>query len=205
MAQREHGTAMQAFVEHLVEHYEESLDEIREHENSFAQKVLHIRDAVEERVLRHFSFIAAVGEFAISLGILPWPRGHAFKAVDYVFYAWRDYRRENSLSLDAQVFECLNNAIQRRGLSGFHLLQGSGAVGNLGDAYGYRKEYGTYLELILPIDGFKRLFDKWLPRDVCQVLDGQGMLLRDGDNFTTKRAIPGNPKARCYVLKISHT
>lgn len=206
MAHIYHGSVMQAVISHLVQNHHEALEEIKARRTAFIQEGGYlINDEIEGRVFQHFALIAAIGEYSIKLKILSWPQGHAIEAARYVFSVWQNHRRENALSIDDQIVACLMNAIQREGQSGFHLLSGGSAVGNLGNAYGYRKEYPAYLELILLADGFERLFGKWNSRDVCRVLELRNYLVRDGKNFTTKRAIPGNRAARCYVLRVQGT
>lgn len=40
------------------------------------------------RVLHNMAFLAGVGEFAIELGIFPWPKGESIKAIGYCFDKW---------------------------------------------------------------------------------------------------------------------
>lgn len=55
----------------------------------------YVPDGADGQVLRggrKFGLVAAAGELAVALGILPWPRDEAFRACGVMFRAWMDRR-----------------------------------------------------------------------------------------------------------------
>jgi uncharacterized protein (DUF927 family) len=65
------------------------------------------------RAADRFAQVAAAGELAASLGLLPWPEGEALKAVQWVFERWADgFGREHTAE-ERKVFQALRGNLQR--------------------------------------------------------------------------------------------
>ena len=171
--------------------------------DEFKTRLPLITNGQVERVIEHFALAAAAGELAIQAGILPWPSGQALTSTYNVFIAWYDNFNMLTKPIEDQIIECLFSVLERQGKSGFKPYRDAyGAVGNLGDCFGYRQQLGSTLELILPKDGFCKLFQGFPYMTCCKILADRGMLLKDGRNCMTKRSIPGNPHSRCYVIRV---
>lgn len=157
-----------------------------------------------QRAHRLFALCAAAGEFGISQGILPWSHGDALKAAHYTYEAWRSSFYENSMPEAERIMERLHSTLMRQGESGFLKCQKMNGVGNLGNAFGFRQEFPDgSAHYILPADGFARMFRGFESRTVCTVLKQRGLLLTEKRNNAVKRPLPGNPNARCYVIRMA--
>ncbi|MCE2974242.1 MAG: hypothetical protein LW852_12395 [Sediminibacterium sp.] len=65
------------------------------------------------RAADRFAQVAAAGELAAGLGVLPWPEGEALRAVRWVFERWADgFGREHTAE-ERKVFQALRGSLQR--------------------------------------------------------------------------------------------
>lgn len=65
------------------------------------------------RAADRFAQVAAAGELAAGLGVLPWPEGEALRAVRWVFERWADgFGREHTAE-ERKVFKALRGSLQR--------------------------------------------------------------------------------------------
>jgi hypothetical protein len=73
------------------------------------------------RVARKFGLIAAAGELAIKLGVLPWEKGEALEAAEYAFKLWLDHRGTSG-SLDLkQALERIRDLFEKSSDARFDL------------------------------------------------------------------------------------
>lgn len=85
-----YGTAGPAFLRTLVDDMEAAADAVRGFRNDFlTQHVPAGADGQVARVADRFALIAAGGELAAELDILPWPAGEATRAAARCFADWR--------------------------------------------------------------------------------------------------------------------
>ncbi|MCA6346850.1 DUF927 domain-containing protein [Phenylobacterium sp.] len=65
------------------------------------------------RAADRFAQVAAAGELAAGLGLLPWPKGEANRAVQWVFERWADgFGREHTAE-ERKVFQALRGKLER--------------------------------------------------------------------------------------------
>ena len=75
------------------------------------------------RVARKFGLVAAAGELAIKLGVLPWNKGEAFEAAVYAFDLWLKYRGTSG-SLDLkQTLERIQSLFEKSGDARFDIVR----------------------------------------------------------------------------------
>ena len=75
------------------------------------------------RVARKFGLVAAAGELAIKLGILPWDKGEALEAAEYAFGLWLKYRGTSG-SLDLkQALERIQGLFEKSGDARFDIVR----------------------------------------------------------------------------------
>lgn len=201
-AQQYHGVVMMRFLDILTGAYSHSVDCLRNLAGQFKADVITTLDAPSERVCEYFALAAAAGELAISNNLLPWRTGHAMDAAHYAYRMWLDNYRGASKPLRVQVMDRLYSVLEHYGESKFLPYQGANSLGDLGGAYGYRIMRQQSTEFIILDESFVKIFKGFEPRIVCEILSDARILQREDRNFKIKRAIPGNPNARCYVLHI---
>ena len=88
-----YGSAGLAFLRRVIDDVTGTADAVRGYRAEFvARHVLPGADGQVARVAARFGLIAAGGELAVALGILPWPPGEATRALGKCFMAWRQAR-----------------------------------------------------------------------------------------------------------------
>ena len=203
-SQQNRGAVQEAYLMTVTEDFPAAQAFVAGQMNAFMAICPPDQEGQVQRAHQVFALCAAAGEFGILRGILPWGAGEALKAARYVFNVWRSSFYENSMPEHERIMERLYSTFIRHEESGFLKYQKENSVGNLGSAFGFRQESPDgSVHYILPSDGFARMFRGFEPRTVCSILKQQGMLLTDGRNNTVKRPLPGNPNARCYVIRMT--
>lgn len=93
-AGRHYGHAIRAFLETICQtDLQELADTIRNYRETFtARACSHEAVGQVKRAARRFGLVAAAGEMAIALDILPWPEGEALAAAQACFRSWLDNR-----------------------------------------------------------------------------------------------------------------
>jgi len=93
-AGQHYGHAIRGFLDAICQADAQELSEtIRNYRESFtAQACPRTADGQVKRAARRFGLVAAAGEMAISLEILPWPEGEALDAAHACFRAWLENR-----------------------------------------------------------------------------------------------------------------
>ena len=91
--QRHHGYAISDFLQRIVG----KTDGLAQAINAAVEEFLHDHlpadpDGQVSRVARRFALVAAAGEMASTMGILPWPDGEAKRAAGSCFQAWLSRR-----------------------------------------------------------------------------------------------------------------
>lgn len=75
-----------------------------------------------KRAARRFGLVAAAGEMAISLEILPWPEGEALEAAHACFQAWLDNRGGTGAHEMRAIISQVKYFIEKHGESRFTLM-----------------------------------------------------------------------------------
>jgi uncharacterized protein (DUF927 family) len=95
-AERHNGHAARAFLAAIAAKPEDTAEAIAELRDAWIKKHLPSgADGQVARVARRFGLIAAAGELAAGLGILPWPEGEAERAAARCFADWLRARGGN--------------------------------------------------------------------------------------------------------------
>ena len=82
------------------------------------------------RAASRFGAVAGVGEYCISIGILPWDAGHAVWGISKCYLAWLDSRGDNTASEDIRALAQVREFIERNGESRFTVIEASGTEEN---------------------------------------------------------------------------
>ena len=186
---------------------------IRQHQEQFVKQC--VPDNAHGQVIRAASrlgAVAGVGEYCISIGILPWEVGHAIWGVSECFSAWLDARGNGSASEENRALSQVREYIERNGESRFTLIAPNGIEDNVGPRTINRAGFRKILD-----DGateywaFKEMYESEIcngldARTVTRVLVEKGHLAVDSAG---KASIPkklpgmGNRPVRVYVIKSS--
>jgi uncharacterized protein (DUF927 family) len=205
-----YGTAGPAWVEALAdeENQAELLDAIRERMKNFKDN--HVPSDASGQALRvgdRFALLAAVGEMATSLGILPWPEGEATNAARTCFDAWIVERNGTGNQEAEQAIRQVRHFLETNGESRFTRLDGfmeHNAIGNTINRAGFRKDTddGRTEFYVLPEAYKQEVCGNLNPRDVTKALRDGGylMLATDGGNQRQVR-ITGIGSTKLYVIK----
>jgi uncharacterized protein (DUF927 family) len=91
--QAHHGVAAREYLKRLVPDIQEIRKVVTSVMETFSEQFVPAgADGQVERVAQRFGIIAAGGEIAVQLGILPWPRGEAVAAAGKCFDDWLSVR-----------------------------------------------------------------------------------------------------------------
>jgi len=161
------------------------------------------------RAASRFGAVAGVGEYCISIGILPWETGQANWGVSKCFAAWLESRGDNTASEDIRALAQVREFIERNGESRFTLMQATGIEeNNIGyrtiNRAGFRRVLndGSTEYWVLPEMFKSEMCEGFDPILVKRVLSDNGYLELDraGKSSITKR-VPGAGNMRVYVIK----
>lgn len=185
-----YGTAIRAFLPHLVNIKDQLPQALKQIQGDFfTQYVRDDADGQVRRVAYRFVLVAAAGELAIKLGILPYETGEAFNAVGICFQAWLGGRGS------AGAYEAEEAVRQVRAFFEAHhssrftsMTEGTSNSERTINEAGYKRltYEGRYEFFVHP-----QIFD----REICKGFDpllikrelaGQGLLVRDSDNKYTR-------------------
>jgi uncharacterized protein (DUF927 family) len=216
-ADRQGGHAGRAFLERLTARLDDCAALVREARRQFvAENCPKEADGQVRRVCGRFALVAAAGELASWLGVLPWDQGEAERAAIRCFRDWLGQRGGN---LPAEVVAGLRQVrlfLEQHGSSRFEpaWLKADGARGGAG------AEAEDGLRRTVNRAGFRRadaegnwtfyvLSESWAG-EVCKGFDhgliARAMLERgwlekaDGKNLAKKVRVPGAGEPRLYVV-----
>jgi putative DNA primase/helicase len=201
-----YGTPIRAFLEGIAGKTGTLIDTIRKVQKDFNDA--NVKDNFSgqvKRVAERFGLIAAGGELAIAIGILPLNARDAFKATSRCFNDWLKSRgSSDNLETDKAITQ-IKEFIERYGPSKFITLDEYGHEINQirpNERVGYRQlENGVYHYYVLPEAYKSQLCKGYNPREVTKALAGKGYLIQasDGKNQVIK-TFPGEPKQRVYHI-----
>ena len=220
-SKRYYGTAGMAWLRYLVAHRDAVALVAKELMKAFvASNVPKGAGGQVGRVANRFGLVAAAGEIATRIGILPWPEGEATRAAATCFADWRANRDGgDGSSEEAQGLSKVRKFLEQYGESRFTPILPSlaeEAEKPLGQPdisqrmpiqrAGYRRwENGSWLYLISTEVWKTEVCAGLNAKDVARSLADKGHLVRgDGNNLAVKHGIPGSSsKQRFYTIRSS--
>jgi len=162
-------------------------------------------DGQVQRVAQKFGLIAAVGELAVHLGILPWPPEMASNACIQLLIEWVAQRGGTQSHEVSEVAQRLRSLIAQHGSSRFESpwIDGSEYISTekIINRLGFRrltpeKEWEYFL---LPDTFDKEIIAGMAGKLVKEYLAAQGMILRDVQGkYTISMRVPGCGQLRLY-------
>lgn len=196
-----YGTALRAFLRLLVKDRDSYAKQANEMMRSFEGK--HCpkdADGQVHRVCGRFALIAAAGELATGMGILPWPEGEATKAALTCFHAWIEKRGGTGAAEVTAGLEQVRRFFQEHGNSRFEDVNAT-EPRTTGKRAGYRREENGNMQFIVFPEVFrKEVCAGFDVKMICCELKKAGILLSGKGQDTKNSRIPGGYQKKMYVL-----
>ena len=198
------GTAGRAFLEHIAANVDKvRLDVQARIKEWCAENVDAEADGQVKRVARKFATLAAAGEIAIEIGILPWTKGEAEEGVAQCFDDWVRMRGgdEDPIEITEAIRQVLN-LLETHGSSRFEPIGGDSTtkVHNRLGFYDYNKE--TELEYYMFPDAFRDACKGANSKAVARALVDKGFMTGEvkGGKTSISKSIKGHGKQRFYYF-----
>ena len=203
-----YGTASLAFIEQLAAIHGDVGDMIAASVADFvATHVPPGADGQVQRAARRFGLVAAAGELATALDILPWPKNEAFGAAGVMFRAWVARRGGVGSAEDRNIRDRLMAFIEAHGSSRFSpIVQPDNSfdrpIMNRAGFYSNRLVDGqTVREYWFFTEAFKEVFAGFDQATVTRSLISAGLLHPDSKNkSSTSKPLPELGQKRVYVV-----
>jgi uncharacterized protein (DUF927 family) len=214
-----YGTAARAFLERLAAARAEGEADLREGIAAARRAFLAthlVVDATEQTrtVALRFAVVAAAGELAADMGVLPWPQGEATRAAAAGFAAWLAERGAATSSEDATAVQTVRAFLERHGEARFGLIDhdGDGGPYAAGSGWPIQNRAGWRIKPQKKSEAWRYLFlpETWRA-EVCAGLDPQAaaralqraghLVSGDGRNLARREWVPSEGKQiRVYVV-----
>jgi putative DNA primase/helicase len=198
------GFAMEWWLTHLTSQTWEFLEQaIKPGIEAFKSRHLKIHSASGvvsgqvDRVLSYFAVQAAVGEYAITIGLLPWGWGTSIKAYDSIFNEWLENRGSSGESRESyEVKGNLKKLIQQDAIR----FEAEGESHRGINKAGMRK--GTLHYIFADVYKSEIIQGK-NERVINKELIKEGILISDNGKSTTSKYVPGIGNLRVYAIEAS--
>jgi len=194
-----YGTAGLEFVRRIIAE-EVTGDNVRAMVADFTASNVPARsDGQIDRAAHRLGLIAAAGELATAMGLVPWQASEARDAAAWALAQWIEGRGGTEPAEVRQAIEQVRLFIEQQGESRFEALDDADAW-PVNNRAGWRKGSGPNREWMIPSEVWKTEICNGLDATlVARTLSERGMLLRAADGFQPVRKIDGGSK-RVYVV-----
>ena len=153
------------------------------------------------RVADRFGLVAAAGELACDLGIVPWKKGEAIEASRRCFVDWCDSRGGREAGEVQAAISKVRLFIEQHGDSRFEPLETQDRPAH--NRAGWRRGDGVKREWLIPPEVWKaEVAVGHDPKLVARVLADRGFLRRASDGYQCVERIQGRSQ-RVYVVTAS--
>jgi putative DNA primase/helicase len=200
-ARSTYGTAGPEFVRHMIsDGLDKKVAMIRAMIDAFRSKYAPSgAEGQVSRVCERFGLVAASGELAQELGIVPWTEGEAEEAAARCFQDWLNARGGSEAAEVVAAIAQVRLFIEQYGDARFEPLTGSSERPIFNRA-GWRRGGGENQEWLVPHETWKAEVARGCdPKMVARVLADRGMVKRAADGFQRVEKIHGR-SMRVYVV-----
>ncbi|MEM9626686.1 MAG: DUF927 domain-containing protein [Pseudomonadota bacterium] len=203
-SERNKGQAARVFLERLIANYDHSMDAVVESRKRWlAHHLPENADGQVRRVAGRFALVAAAGELAASLGVLPWEPGEANWAAATCFKDWLSSRGGHGPAEQQGGLRQVRLFLEQHGSSRFEdVAPVEGHRPSINRAGFRRKEGDAWDYLIMPEVWRDEICKGFDPKMIAKAMIDRGwMVPGDGKNLTKKESLPGIGQTRVYVIK----
>ncbi len=207
VTQHSYGSPIRAFLGEVIPELPGILISLKGVQSAFvAQMVDSKADGQVARVASRFALVAAVGEMARTMGVLPWPEWEAYNAAATCFRSWMN-QRGSSLSIEViKGVAAVREFLERFGASRFEAAWEERAHSPIINRAGYRRlAVGAWEYLLFPDVLKKEILSGSDARPVLSELARQGILIAPSKGWATQLHVPGYGKPKLYCLRPSDT
>lgn len=201
-AAQSYGMAGPIFVERLIGRLDIVAAGVRAGIDAFVADNLPA-DATGQvaRACRRFGLIAAAGEAAARLGILPWQEGEAIGAARKVFGAWLNVRGGAGAAEDDAAVDQVRAFLIAHGMSRFQPIHDESSAPIYNRAGFWRTDAMQRREYLIPASTWKGEVCQGMDASsVARVLAARGFLGVDGaGKYSIPVSVPGIGKSRFYI------
>jgi putative DNA primase/helicase len=202
-ASKAYGTAGPIFVERLCILRDNHLGFAAREIARFVKERVPIKaDGQVARGARRFALVAAAGELAIRLGVLPWLMGDARAAAEIAFEQWLNGRGGTGSAEDREAITKVRAFLEMHGSSRFEAMEPVDTEPRTFNRVGFWREGEAGREFLVTSEAWRAEVCAGMDANrVAKVLATHGLLKKDtaGRNSITV-TLPGLGKARCYVI-----
>ncbi len=210
-ASKHYGTAARAFIEFVAPDLDDLREEVKGSVRDFvADNCPAGADGQVQRVAGRFGLIAAAGEIATALGILPWDSGEALNSTRTCFKAWVEARGGVEPSEVRDGIAAVRAFLSAHGTSRFLAAWEDRAdetrILNLA---GYRRTVsdgdGSAFDFYITADAWGEVCAGFDSRALAAALVERGFLKRPekGEHLSAKVRVPGHGRPRVYHIGAS--
>src|SRR5262249_25502444 len=140
--------------------YDEIAHRVRVAQDGITERMVGgSRDGQILRAARRFALVAAAGELAIQLGVLPWRPGSAEAAAEELFSTWRGHRGDDPSEV-REAIEQIGTLIDRYGVSRFDPPNRTPDTRPVPDRLGWMRGDGEARQWLIPPGTWKGEFCK---------------------------------------------
>lgn len=201
---RVYGSAGPAFVERLCGDKDGHVAFAAELVASFVSEVVPANsDGQVSRGARRFALIAAAGELAIRLGVLPWSAGDARMASHSAFRQWLAGRGGIGSAEDRESIAKVRAFLEMHGSSRFEAIDSIDHEPRTFNRVGFWRDGESGREFLVTSEAWRTEVCAGMDANrVARVLAANGFLTKDsaGRNSITVTLPSGIGKTRCYVI-----
>jgi len=203
-AAKDYGLAGPAFVEGIIANFDGLAHLVKNEIDQFAaENVPANANGQVARAARRFGLIAAAGELAIRLNVLPWPVREANAACTTVFRQWLAGRGGTGSAEDRDAIAKVRGFLEMHGGSRFESIDADEDAPRIINRAGFWRETKDGREYLFLAETWKAEVCAGMDASrVAKVLAANGMLRKDsgGKNSVTVTLPAGIGKTRCYAV-----
>ena len=197
-----YGTPSRAFLQALVDQQDRFRPYLKEQMGVFIYKHCPKNaDGQVQRVAQRFALVAAAGELATKLKILPWPAGEAQWGVGVCFNSWLSQRGGNGPAEIQKGIRQVLRFLQANGSSHFEDPWDKNSTFRPSKRAGFRRLVNDRTEYYLFCDTFKTEacagFDS---KRIAKALLAAGHIVGDGSKTSRSIKIPNQGPQRVYYF-----
>lgn len=160
-----------------------------------------------QRVASRFGIIAAAGEIAAGLDVVPWAPGEAIRAAATCFKAWVEARGGVESSEVKDGIAAVRAFLSAHGTSRFLAAWEDGAdIAKVHNFAGYRRAVsdgeGSAFDYFVTADAWGEVCAGFDPRALAAALVQRGYLKKPEKeiHLSAKIRVPGHGRPRCYHI-----